>query len=450
LKNLCIHAHLSLPPRRDPLTGEASRDPGTAPFRNLYEQVTADCYLPNAVLGNFDLISFDIATAVLAHMETQEAAAYSRILAADRGNAIATTFHPVALPGLSRRDKLTQVAWGRCAFLTHFGREPDGLWLHEMAVDDETLDVLAESGTKFTLLSAEQLRGDVSKGAGPYRVRTASGREIAIFARDQALSDKISFELNWLGGAGMFAARYLANRPDEGLLLIATAAETYGHYHLGEEMFLRYLVQREALQAGYQIAPLSGFLRDHPPQVDVQIFSPSSWRAGGERVNAKQQLESVGTCAAWTAPLCSALRTLAEAIDVLYEREARAAGLDAWATRNGFADVLLERVPELAYLATREVHTIERATEERLLLLLQAQAHRLAMFSSYALEETEFGSIAMRYVIAHAARAVSLVAHATGDDLSGDVRRDLALATDPRGDRTATEIYTEIVEVQHM
>jgi hypothetical protein len=308
--------------------------------------------------------------------------------------------------------------------------------------------VLAESGIRFTLLSAEQLRSDVSQGAGPYRRRTAGGREIALFARNQELSDKISFELNWLGGAGMFAARYLANRPDEGLLLIATAAETYGHYHLGEEMFLRYLVQREALQAGYQIVPLSGFLRDHPPQVEVQVFSPSSWRAGGGCINAKQPSESAGACAAWVAPLRSALRNLADAVDAIYECEAHAAGLDAWAARNGFADVLLERVPELAYLAACETHAIERATEERLLLLLQAQAHRLAMFSNYALEETEFGSIAMRHVIAHAARAVSLVAHATGNDLSDDVRRDLARATDPRGDRTATEIYTEIVEAQ--
>jgi predicted glycosyl hydrolase (DUF1957 family) len=398
------------------------------------------------VLGNLDLASFDIAPAVLRHMEVQEAAAYSRILAADRGNAIATTYHPITLPSLTRRDKLTEVIWGQRAFLTHFGREAEGLWLHEMAVDDETLDVLAECGLRFTLLSSEQLRGDLAQGGGPYRVRTAGGRHVAVLARNRELSDKISFELNWLGGAGMFAARYLAARPDEGLLLLATDAETYGHYHPGEEMFLRYLLQREALQAGYRVTPLTTFVREHPPQATVNIFSPSSWRTGGEGIHEKQS----GAEATWATPLRQALHGLADALDAIYECAARSAGLDAWALRNDFADVLLERTSESDFMSAHETRALAPATEERLLLLLQAQAHRLSMFSSDAFKETEFGSITLRYVIAHAVRAVSLVADATGDDLSGTLRRDLAQATDPRGDRTATEIYTEIVEAQHM
>jgi hypothetical protein len=118
--------------------------------------------------------------------------------------------------------------------------------------------------------------------------------------------------------------------------------------------------------------------------------------------------------------------------------------------RDGFADVLMDRVPDLLYLSGHETRPLTRAAEERLLLLLHAEAHRLAMFSHHVFAETVFGSIEMRHVVAHAARAISLVAHATGDDLSSDLRHDLALATDPRGDRTATEIYTEIVEAQHV
>ena len=277
MKYLCVHSHFSLPPRQDPLTGELPREASAAPFRNLYEQVTADCYRPNAVLGNFDLMSFDVAPTLLSWLEARDAATYSRIFSADRGNAIATTYHHVILPLLSRRDKVTQIAWGLKAFECSFGRKAAGLWLPDMAVDAETLDVLAECGVGFTLLSSEQVQGDLRFGAGPYRVRTASGREIAVFVRDRALSDKISFELNWLGGAGMFAARHLAPRTDDGLLLIATDGETYGHHHPDEEMFLRYLLHQEAPHAGYQVAPLSGFLRDHPPQSELTVDGPSSW-----------------------------------------------------------------------------------------------------------------------------------------------------------------------------
>jgi hypothetical protein len=448
MKQLCVHAHFSLPPREDPFTGEIPQDPSVAPFRNLCEQVTADCYLPNAVLGNFDLMSFDVAPALMGQLEAHEAATYSRILAADRGNAIATTFHHVILPILSQRDKVTEIAWGLRAFQTHFGRQATGLWLPEMAVDDEILQLLSKSGVEFTLLSAEQLQGEMMQGAGPYRARLEGGFDIAIFARDRTLSDKISFELNRLGGAGIFVARYLAPRPDEGLVLIATDGETYGHYHPGEEMFLRYLVQQEASRAGYQVVPLTGFLRDHPPDAEVQIVSPSSWSCI-DGVDRWQRECGCTSPATWKASLCAAFHHLADAVDIVYEREARAAGLDPWAVRDGFADALLDRIPDLMYLSGHETHALTRAAEERLLLLLHAQAHRLAMFSNYAFAETTFDSIEMRNVVAHAARAVILVAHATGEDLESSLRRDLALATDPRGDRTATEIYTEIVEAQH-
>ena len=442
MKYLCVHGHFSLPSRQDPFTGLVIRDADAAPFRNRYEQVTADCYLPNAVLGNFDLMSFDFAPALLEYLEAHDTTTYNRIISADRGNAIATTFHHVGLPSLSHRDKVTQVGWGLKAFEAHFGHQAAGLWLQDMAVDDETLDVLAECGIEFTMLSPEQIRTECVRGAGPYRMKLRGGRELAVFARDHTLSDKVAFELNWLGGAGMFAARYLAPHPDDGLLLIATNGETYGHHHSGEEMFARYLLQQEALNAGYQVVPLASFLRDHPPEVEARLSGSSSWRVSGE-----DDLEPGQS--AWKAPLRAALDHLAEAADAIYEREARAAGFDPWALRDGYADVLTNRTMDLLYLAGQAERALARPAEERVLTLLRAQAHRLAMFESYAFSETEFNSIEMRIAVAHAARAASFIAQATGEDLSGDLRRALALATDSRREHTAMEIYTEIVEAQH-
>ncbi len=449
MKYLCVHGHFSLPPRQDPLTGELSHEAEAAPFRNLYEQVTADCYRPNAVLGNFDLMSFDVAPTLLNWLEARDAATYSRIFSADRGNAIATTYHHVILPLLSRRDKVAQIAWGLKAFECCFGRKADGLWLPDMAVDTETLDVLAECGVGFTLLSSEQVQGNLRFGAGPYRVRTASGREIAIFVRDRTLSNKISFELNWLGGAGMFAARHLAPRADNGLLLIATDGETYGHHHPDEEMFLRYLLRQEAPHAGYQVAPLSGFVRDHPPQGELTVVGPSSWSCSHGVQRWQRECECASP-AAWKAPLREALVHLADAADAIYEREAREAGLDPWLVRHDYADVLLNRIIGPVYLAGHAEHILTRQDEDRVLTLLSAQFYRQAMFTSYAFFGTEFGAREMRNALANAARVVGLVTQATGEDLSDTLRRDLALVTDPRGEHTAMELYIEIVEAQQM
>ena len=445
LKYLCIHGDFSLPPRQDPFTGELEREAGAAPFRNLYEQVTADCYRPNAVLGNFDLMSFDVAPALLDWLERRDAATHSRILAADRGSAMAATYHHIILPLLPRRAKMTQVAWGLEAFESHFGRKSQGLWLTDMAVDDETLDVLAESGVKFTLLSSEQILGELSAGAGPYRVRLETGREIDIFVRDHALSDKIAFELNRLGGAGIFAARHLAPRQDEGLLLIATDGETYGHCHVGEEMFLRYLLRQEAANAGYQVVTLPGFLRNHPPTAEAHIISPSSWSCS-HGVERWQRECDCASPAAWKSPLRAALVHLADAADTIYEREMRAAGLDPWVLRDGYGQVLMNRTTGSAYLLGHEKNALTRDAEERVLTLLAAQVNRFAMFNSFAFFGDQFGTLEMRNVLAHAGRVSGLIRQATGQDLSGDLSRDLASVTDLQGEHTAAELYAEIAQ----
>ena len=68
------------------------------------------------------------------------------------------------MPLANKRDKETQVRWGIKDFEKRFGRSPEGMWLPETAVDSETLDVLAENGVKFTILSPHQAKSIRKKG----------------------------------------------------------------------------------------------------------------------------------------------------------------------------------------------------------------------------------------------------------------------------------------------
>ena len=60
LRAICIHGHFYQPPREDPLTGIIPPEMGAAPYHNWNERIHTECYRPNAELGNFEKISFNI------------------------------------------------------------------------------------------------------------------------------------------------------------------------------------------------------------------------------------------------------------------------------------------------------------------------------------------------------------------------------------------------------
>ena len=57
---MCIHGHFYQPPREDPWSGEVPNERGAEPYHDFNAKITAECYRPNAELGNFSRISFDL------------------------------------------------------------------------------------------------------------------------------------------------------------------------------------------------------------------------------------------------------------------------------------------------------------------------------------------------------------------------------------------------------
>ncbi|HBF40628.1 MAG TPA: glycoside hydrolase, partial [Anaerolineaceae bacterium] len=150
-RSVCIHAHFYQPSREDPLTGEIPVELGASPYDNWNDRIFADCYAPNAAIGNFEKISFNLGPTLTKWMRTKEPQTLAQIIAADRenikhfgvGNAMAQPYHHSILPLATRREKKIQVAWGIADFVHTFGHHPEGMWLPETAVDLETLDILA-------------------------------------------------------------------------------------------------------------------------------------------------------------------------------------------------------------------------------------------------------------------------------------------------------------------
>ena len=231
-KFLTIHGHFYQPPRENPWLEAIELQDSALPFHDWNERINKECYNPNSVskivdsrnrildiVNNYEHISFNFGPTLLSWMEQFAPLTYERIIKADiesqsehdgHGNAMAQVYNHIIMPLANENDKITQVKWGIRDFEYRYGRKPEGMWLAETAVDDDTLRVLEENGIKFTILSPYQalkmrVEGDkrwtdVSWGnidpARSYRyyIKSAPGKFIDLFFYDGAISKSVAFD----------------------------------------------------------------------------------------------------------------------------------------------------------------------------------------------------------------------------------------------------------------
>ena len=241
--HVCIHAHFYQPPRENPWIEEVEPEPSASPDHDWNERITAECYAPNgaariadsdgrieSIRNNYASISFNFGPTLLGWLESKAPATYAAILEADaesmerfdgHGSALAQPYNHMIMPLATARDRRTQVAWGVADFRRRFGRDPEGMWLPETAVDLDTLEALAENGIRFTVLAPNQAARVRPPGRdwqdvgseGPnttvsYRQLLPSGRAIALFFYDGSISQAVAFE-NLLDDGETLAARLM-------------------------------------------------------------------------------------------------------------------------------------------------------------------------------------------------------------------------------------------------
>ena len=455
---IAIHGHFYQPPRENPWLETVEVQDSAAPFHDWNERITAECYAPNTaarrvdehnrivdVVNNFEKISFNIGPTLFAWLERQAPEIYRKILAADRasvaargghGNAIAQVYNHMILPLASRRDKVTQVAWGLADFRARFGREPEGLWLPETAVDTETLEVLVEAGVTFTILAPEQAKGDVDPSR-PCRWRGPRGHELTLFFYDGPVSRAIAFD-NLLEDGRRLAARLRAGLSDTAsddsqLVHCATDGESYGHHRRFGEMALATAVRELEAAGDVTLTNYGAFLAAHPPTATMEIHERSSWSCshGVERWRADCGCRFSGdTQQAWRGPLRDSLDWLRDEIDAFYETRAAIWLKDPWEARDDYIGVILDRSPQRldTFFGRHQRLALDPTARLEARRLLELQRNRLLMYTSCGWFFDELSAIEPVQILRYAAMALQYLADLGGPRLEDEFVRRLEAA----------------------
>jgi len=489
---VCIHGHFYQPPRENPWLEEVEIEDSAYPYHDWNDRITAECYAPNAasrildsnrkiidIVNNYEKISFNFGPTLLTWLEQNQKEVYSAILEADKksisrfsghGSAIAQVYNHIIMPLATSRDKRTQVIWGIKDFTFRFKRKPEGMWLPETAVDIETLEILAEQGIKFTLLSPKQASRvkpikdtrwtDVSRGSIdtslPYLCRLPSKKSIVIFFYDEGISQEVAFS-NLLENGEVFAnrmMRYFAqSQKQSGLLSVASDGETYGHHHRFADMALAYALYFIESQNLAQVTIYGEYLSKNPPTQVVEIKENTSWSCihGVERWRndcgcctkgsivqntasnspahsaTRNDPLTLNSCSLisrqkWRSPLRQAMDWLHQTLVSLFDDRMRSYITDPWQARNDYIDIILDRSPrniEL-FFSKHAMRTLSDKEKVQVLKLLEIQRNGMLMYTSCGWFFEDISGIESVQVLRYACRAMQLAREVTGIDPETD------------------------------
>jgi hypothetical protein len=308
---------------------------------------------------------------------------------------------------------------------------PEGMWLPETAVDLQSLDMMAQLGIKFTILSPYQAwryrrigtrayrdaTGGKIDPSRPYLVRLREGRSIAVFFYDGPISQAVAFE-KLLNSGEQFANRLSSGFSDARdwpqIVHIATDGESYGHHHSHGDMALAYALQYIEEKGIAKLTNYGEYLEKHPPQHEAQIIENSSWSCshgvGRWRENCGCAAGGNGWNQNWRGPLRESLDWLRDTVMPLYEQRAGEFFADAWKARNEYINVVLDRSDEGLKRFFEENASRELSAEERVIALelLEMQRHAMLMYTSCGWFFDELSGIETVQVIFYAGRVIQL------------------------------------------
>ena len=461
-----VHGHFYQPPRENPYLDAIERQPSAYPYHDWNERIHYECYRPNAfarilnhkqevmgIVNNFEYLSFNIGATLMSWLEKYDPEVYQRILEADRkscerlnghGNAIAQVYNHIILPLANRRDKITQIRWGKADFRARFGRDPEGMWLAETAVDYPTLEVLIDEQIKFIILApsqAERCRlipteeqtdprwhqvgGQQIDPTRPYRCFVDGDRYIDIFfydgpiSRDMGFNDVLDIADNFANRLGQAVQNDA--RPAQ-LISVATDGETFGHHKGGTEKCVAYALSEQFSQYGWTVTNYAHYLSICPPTWEVQLKPVTAWSCA-HGVDRWQDNCGCGGGGGWhqkwRRPLRDALNWLRERTIAVYEEEGSKLLRDPWLARDEYIRVLGDRSSAnvAEFLAQHQVKELSSDEQIDALRLLEMERHTLLMYTSCGWFFEEISRPEGVQILRYAARAIELAGAVTGVQL---------------------------------
>ena len=474
---ITVHGHFYQPPRENPYLDTIERQPSAHPYHDWNERIHYECYRPNAfarilnhnqevigIVNNFEYLSFNIGATLMSWLEKYDPEVYQRILEADRkscqrlnghGNAIAQVYNHIILPLANKRDKITQIRWGKEDFRSRFGRDPEGMWLAEAAVDYPTLETLIEEEIKFIILApsqAERCRSMVMGEDGvaewnevggsqidptrPYRcfVDRDKDRYIDIFFYDGPISRDLGFN-DVLETVDNFSSRLgqavISDRPSQ-IINVATDGETFGHHKGGTEKCIAYALSQQFADNGWTVTNYAHYLSICPPTWEVVLKPVTAWSCahGVDRWQDDCGCASGGWNQKWRRPLRDSLDWLRDKLIDLYQETGSKFFGDPWLARNEYVRVLRDRSSNnvAKFLQRHQVKELSAAEKTDALRLLEMQRHTLLMYTSCGWFFEEISRPEGVQILRYASRALELAGEIAGLQLKQEFIDRLAKA----------------------
>ena len=462
---LTIHGHFYQPPRENPWLDAIELQDSANPYHDWNERINKECYNPNSVskivdnrnrildvVNNYEYMSFNFGPTLLSWMEKYAPHTYERIIKADiesraehngHGNAMAQVYNHIIMPLANEKDKETQVKWGIYDFEYRYGRKPEGIWLAETAVDDDTLRICEANGIKFVVLSPYQALKirkegakewqDVSWGnidpARSYRyyIKSAPDKYIDLFFYDGAISRSVAFD-ELLTDGNKFIKRLKEGVSDlrdfPQLINIATDGESYGHHTKFGDMALAYVLKIKAEEEGFKITNYAEYLSEYRSDYEVDIKQASSWSCfhGVGRWQEDCGCSTGGHPGwnqKWRKPLRDALNYLRDELVTVFEKEGSKYFEDVWGVRNNYIQVILDRSRINLERFQDKNFKCDLTDEDkvRAMELLEIQRQTLLMYTSCGWFFSEISGIETVQIMKYAARAMQLASKFTNKNL---------------------------------
>jgi hypothetical protein len=384
-------------------------------------------------------------------MEQHEPDVYAAILKADRmsmeyfggyGSAMAQVYNHIIMPLANARDQQSQVIWGLQDFKSRFGREAEGMWVAETAVNIQTLEVLADHGIKFTVLAPRQalrfrkLGGSKwTKGIDSkrhYVCQLPNGKKIVLFFYDEERSQEVAFN-GLLKNGREFAESLISsfdNRKEPQLVHIATDGESYGHHHRHGDMALAFCCQYVEAKGLAQLTNYSQFMHLVEAEYEVEIQENTSWSCfhGIERWRSNCGCGSEhGYHQRWRAPLRESLNWLRDQLSKIYQEQMAVYHQEPWKLRDEYVQVILNRGEDFVnrFLKIHCGRELQGADRTRIIRLLEMQRQSLLMFTSCGWFFEEVSRIETIQILQYANRAIQLAEIVAGINLEGEFMEKL-------------------------